>query len=232
VRSSLTGTFGGCLQNGGTNRFYPFTYTISAANTWEQKTVTISGDTSGTWLKTNGAGLGVVFALGFGTSYIGTANAWTSSSFYTATGATNLISTSGATWYVTGVQLEQNTSATPFERRLYNAELANCQRYYYLMGTPVANTNYAAGSVVTTSISLGYISPPVTMRVAPTSIDYSNPRVYYINSGATSTSGTYAIDGNSSNTLITMSYNVAGQTVAYLAIFNTQSGKLGFSSEL
>jgi hypothetical protein len=161
VRSSLTGTFGGCLQNGGTNRFYPFTYTISAANTWEQKTVTITGDTSGTWLKTNGAGLGVVFALGFGTSFIGTANAWTSSSFYTATGATNLISTNGATFYITGVQLEQNTSATPFERRLYNQELANCQRYYFKSGSFSSFVYNGAGVYSSYQFK-------VTMRAAPT----------------------------------------------------------------
>ena len=232
VKGSVTGQFGGSITNSAQDRTYPFSYTISAANTWEQKTVTIVGDTSGTWLTTNGAGIGVNFAVGIGSNCLATANTWASSFKMSATGQTNLYATSAATLQFTGVQLEIGTSATPFERRMYGNELALCQRYYFLMGTPVANTNYAFGAVVTTSLSLGYISTPVTMRVTPTSIDYSNPRVYYINSGATSTSGTYAIDGNSSNTLISMSYNVAGQTVPYLAIFNTASGKLGFSSEL
>jgi hypothetical protein len=130
VRSSLTGTFGGALTNSGQNRSYPFSYTISSANTWEQKTITIAGDTSGTWLTNNGAGIRLRFGLGVGSTFSGTAGSWSGSNFFSATGATSVVGTSGATWYITGVQLEQNTSATPFERRLYNQELANCQRYY------------------------------------------------------------------------------------------------------
>jgi hypothetical protein len=167
VRSSLTGTFGGCLQNGGTNRFYPFSYTISAANTWEQKSVTIPGDTTGTWLRTNGAGIGVCFALGFGTNFIGTANAWTSSSFYTATSATNLISTNGATFFLTGVQLERNTTATPFEWIPYTTELQLCQRYYsiFWVGVDWITNGYAAHGV----------TYPVTMRASPTLTAGSSP---------------------------------------------------------
>ena len=130
VRSSLTGTFGGALQNSGSARSYPFSYTISSANTWEQKTITIAGDTSGTWLTTNGVGLIAQFGLGVGSTFSGTAGAWASANYVSATGATSVVGTNGATFYITGVQLEQNTSATPFERRLYNQELANCQRYF------------------------------------------------------------------------------------------------------
>lgn len=131
VRSSLTGTFGGSIGNSAENRSYPFSYTISAANTWEQKTITIAGDTTGTWLVTNGRGLNVRFSLGMGSTFTDTANAWTTkANVYSATGATSVVGTNGATWYITGVQLEIGTSATPFERRLYSQELANCQRYY------------------------------------------------------------------------------------------------------
>jgi hypothetical protein len=162
VKSSVTGTFGGSFRNSASDRSYPFTYTISVADTWEYKTITIAGDTSGTWLTTNG--VGIILTLGFGVSSTvsGTAGAWSGSNFVSATGATNLMATSGATFYITGVQLEQNTSATPFERRLYNQELANCQRYFFRC------TNYPMG--VTLNSSNAYTSTvqyPVTMRAVP-----------------------------------------------------------------
>jgi len=135
VRSSLTGTFGGALGNSAGNRSYPYTYTISAANTWERKTVTIPGDTSGTWLTTNGIGIAVYFGLGVGTSKSGTAGAWAGSYFPSATGATSVVGTNGATFYLTGVQLEVGTVATPFERRQFGQELALCQRYFQRIGS-------------------------------------------------------------------------------------------------
>ena len=138
VRSSLTGTFGGALANGGYTRSYPFTYTINAANTFEYKTITIQGDSSGTWLTDNGIGLRIYWDLGTGTDNRATAGAWTGSGRIGATGSTNWIGTNGATFYITGVQLEVGSTATPFERRSYGQELALCQRYYqksYEIGT-------------------------------------------------------------------------------------------------
>lgn len=139
VRSSLTGTFGGALRNDGGNYNYPFSYTISAANTWEQKYVTITGATSGTWLTTNGRGMQVVFCLGAGATLSGTAGAWSTSNFWSATGATQVLATNGATFYITGVQLEKGSTATSFDYRPYGTELALCQRYYEVK-TPDASS--------------------------------------------------------------------------------------------
>ena len=131
VRSSLTGTFGGSIRNGSLNRSYPFTYTISAANTYEYKTVTIPGDTTGTWATDNTSGLVVTFGLGVGSAFSGTANTWQAGNFLAPTGAVSVIGTASANFYLTGVQLEVGSTATPFERRQYGQELALCQRYYF-----------------------------------------------------------------------------------------------------
>jgi hypothetical protein len=144
VRSSVTGTFGGSLVNSGYNRSYPFSYTISSANTWEQKSITITGDTSGTWLTTNGVGIRLQFSLGVGSTKTTTANAWTAGEYYNATGSVNLVATAGATFYITGVQLEIGTTATPFERRLYGTELALCERYYQILGTDNSALGFAS----------------------------------------------------------------------------------------
>jgi hypothetical protein len=130
VRSSLTGTFGGSFLNSAENRSYPFTYTISSANTWEQKSITVVGDTTGTWLTTNGLGVQLFFNLGTGSTYTGTAGSWSGSQFFSATGATSVVGTSGATFYITGVQLEKGSTATSFDYRSIGTELALCQRYY------------------------------------------------------------------------------------------------------
>ena len=129
VRSSVTGTYGGSLTNSAFDRSYPFTFAISAANTYEYKTITIAGDTSGTWLTTNGIGIRLCISLGAGSTLQGTAGAWAAGAFTSATGATNWISNAGATFFLTGVQLEKGSTATPFEFRSIGTELGLCQRY-------------------------------------------------------------------------------------------------------
>jgi hypothetical protein len=144
VYSSLTGTFGGVVKNSASNRTYPFTYSISSANTWTTATVTIAGDTTGTWVgATNGIGIQLIFGLGVGSTYSGTAGSWAAANYLSATGATSVVGTSGATFYITGVQLETGTTATDFENLQYGTQLSLCQRYYqksYAQGTvPGAN---------------------------------------------------------------------------------------------
>jgi hypothetical protein len=181
VRSSLTGTFGGAFENDDNNRSYPFTYTISSANTWEQKTVTIAGDTTGTWYKTTACGGKVLFSLGMGSTYSGTAGAWASADYRSATGATSVVGTNGATFYITGVQLEKGSTATSFDYRPYGTELALCQRYAsstFPQGTAWAQNAGRNGAVSlmsqnTSARQLGYFTFPVTMRANPTLTSYS-----------------------------------------------------------
>jgi hypothetical protein len=130
VKSNLTGTFGGALNNSNYTRSYPFNYVISSANTWEYKTVTVAGDTTGTWDTTNGIGINLVFSMGVGSTYSGTAGSWAGADYENATGSVNLVSTNAATWTITGVQLEKGSTATSFDYRPYGTELALCQRYY------------------------------------------------------------------------------------------------------
>jgi hypothetical protein len=180
VRSSVTGTFGGALNNSAFNRSYPFSYSINSANAWEYKTVTIAGDTSGTWLTDNGIGLAVTWSLGMGSTYSGTANAWAGTLYLSPTGATNLIATNGATLYITGVQLEDGAVATPFERRMYPQELAMCQRYYaktYNTET-TPGTATTTGYIITTTNASGWAyvtwNFAVAMRASPTITAYNH----------------------------------------------------------
>jgi hypothetical protein len=158
VYSSLTGTFGGYLNNATDNYCYPFTYTISSANTWTSISITIAGPTSGTWNTTNGQGIKVGFGLGVGSTYSGTSGSWSANNYLSATGATSVVGTSGATFYITGVQLEVGSSATGYEYRMYGTELDLCQRYYHSKYTRVS-------SITSDGLTCYY---PVSMRTTPT----------------------------------------------------------------
>jgi hypothetical protein len=183
VNSSVTGTFGASLSNSSFNRWYPFSYTISSANTWEQKTITIAGDTTGTWDTTTSTGIQIEIGLGVGSTLQGTANAWTSSVFVVPTGSTNIVATSGATFYITGVQLEVGSSATGFEYRLYNQELSACQRYCWAI-LPAAPASLGITFVASNS-SRTPLQMPVPMRTQPT----ASNGAFYATSGS---AGTFA----------------------------------------
>ena len=168
VRSSLTGTFAGCLFNDGGSRSYIFTYAIAAANTWEQKTITVAGDTSGTWATGNAAGLSIIWDLGSGSNLNGTAGAWASAFDTRTSGSVSVVGTNGATFYITGVQLEKGSTATSFDYRPYGTELALCQRYFFA-NTDGTNACYLNGYGNTpASNAIGTYSLPVPARVTPT----------------------------------------------------------------
>jgi len=237
VRSSLTGTFGGSLQNSASDRSYPFTYTISSANTFEKKTVTIAGDTSGTWIgATNGIGLRVNFGLGVGSTFSGTAGAWAAGDFDSATGATSVVGTNGATFYITGVQLEKGTTATSFDYRPYGTELALCQRYYYRQ-KPSINVRFCPSYNATTTSAVGVLELPVTMRTAPSALEQtgtaSDYGVAYLTTAAACSS--VPVFSLASTDSVYLSFTVAsGLTAGQGSTLynNTANGYLGFSAEL
>jgi hypothetical protein len=214
VRSSLTGTFGGSLLNSDSSRSYPFTYSISSADTWEQKSVTIAGETSGTWLTDTGVGIRVTFGLGVGPDRSGTAGAWNSNNNQSATGAVSVIGTLNATWYITGVQLEVGSVATPFERRPFGAELILCQRYYYRVNGTESGDRFAMAFNDSTTIATSLFHFPVTMRAKPTALEQSG------------TASDYSIAHQTTATTCSSVPSLAN------ALFNTSTVSLQVSSGL
>jgi hypothetical protein len=170
VRSSLTGTFGAFLGNNGSTRVCPLSYSIPTANTWTKISLTVPGETTGTWATDNTNGLQVAFCLGAGSNFIGgTSGVWNSSPGFVPAGVTSVVGTNGATFYVTGVQLEVGTAATNFDVRSYTTELQLCQRYFVRYGGN-SNYEYAANASilpVNTVSAYGPISFPVAMRTTP-----------------------------------------------------------------
>jgi hypothetical protein len=213
VYSSLTGTFGGALSNSASNRSYPFSYSIPVANTWTTISVTIAGDTSGTWLTTSGIGVRVIFGLGVGATYSGTAGSWSGNLYLSATSAVSVIGTNGATFYITGVQLEKGSTATSFDYRPYTTELQLCQRYYFKL---LADSNYTAfgSGVYDTTTGAGvYIKYPVSMRASPT-ITQSNTATYE--------TGIRAVTGISATS--------AGKDSATVFLTRSESSSAGFGT--
>ena len=232
VCSSLTGTFGGVLRNSAANRSYPFSYTISSANTWEQKSITVAGDTSGTWLTTNGIGITVSFNLGTGTTYSGTAGSWAGTNYASATGATSVVGTNGATFYITGVQLEKGSTATSFDYRPYTTELQLCQRYLPAFNSTSTTFSLGAAYAAASTTAVATLTFPVQARVAPTGISSTAASTMSYGAAAGSFAGSAVAIGANSGTLgcdvnLTISGATAGQGGKFS--FNNATGQLLFT---
>jgi hypothetical protein len=178
VRSSLTGTFSGTIGNDAFSRTYAFSFTINSSNTWEYKTITIPGDTTGTWIgATNGTGIWFTIDLGSGSNYATTANTWTAGGYRKATGSTSIVGSSGATLYITGVQLEKGPQATAFDYRDFGRELFLCQRYFEVFGRAIDSSTFAFNSMAAViSQSTSYVCGRqfmVPKRTGPTVAIYS-----------------------------------------------------------
>lgn len=241
VYSSLTGTFGGSVFNSAASRSYPFSFTINSANTWEYETITIAGDTTGTWIgATNGGGLQVGFGFGSGATYTGTANAWAATYYNQPTGSVNMVATNGATFYITGVQLEVGSSATGFEYVNYQTSLANCQRYYYKVTATSANKGFSAGGQCFSTVgAIASVPFPVTMRTIPTALEQSGTagdyRLFGSATNAINCSAVPTFNGTTNQNIAVVEGTVSSGLVVgnstFMAATNT-SAYLGWSAEL
>jgi len=238
VKCSATGTFGAYIRNADNNYTYPYTYTISAANTWEYKTVTIAGPTAGTWNKTNGRGMAVGWSLAAGSNLVATAGSWAAVGYLGATGQTQLQETLNATWQITGVQLEVGSVATPFERRPFGTELSLCQRYYEVAS--YAGKQYHsignANSGTTTSAETIY-QFKVSKRAVPTMSYASGANYYFFFSGGSQLYfSDWTLDSNyvSTEAVNVFTTGISGATVGRGGSFRQSdtSGFLAFSAEL
>jgi hypothetical protein len=230
VKSSLTGTFAGNIQNVNFDRSYVFTYTINSSNTWEYKTVTIPGCTTGTWNTDNSRGISISFDLGTGSDYRTTSGSWQNSNYGSVTGAVSVIGTLNATFQITGVQFEKGSAASAFEYRQYGTELQLCQRYYWKNSPESAYGWIAIGRYQSGYVSL-FVPNPVTMRAAPTFI--------VSNLGSTNGTPTGALTGTYGGTqtsLLQATFTGQSETVGYVESLQQNgtpsSGYLSASAEL
>ena len=178
VKSSVIGTYSAFFLNSATDRAYVSNYTINVANTWEYKTITVPGDTTGTWLTTNGTGFYLTFNIASGSNYLGTANTWGSTYLQATSGSVQLINTLNATWQITGVQVEKGSQATAFDYRPYTTEQLLCYRYLPVFRANENGSAYSNPIVQGSATALGtntymLFHHIVPTRVAPTGLTIS-----------------------------------------------------------
>ena len=224
IKSSVTGNFYGGIRNSAGNRAYVFSYSVSSASTWEKKTVTIAGDTTGTWLTDNNKGIWLLYSIGTGTDFQGTAGAWQSANVWSVSGDNGVMGTLNATWYLTGVQLEANTTATPFEHLQYGQQLALCQRYYTKFTTTNTYSTFGFGTAATNARMTTQYHFPTTMRAAPSTSYSGTLSVLY---GTSRTNITSSPDSQLNFNGGYVNYDVSG--TPFTAI--TYSGLIGANND-
>ena len=218
VRSSQTGTFGVSFANSAADRCYVASYIINSANTWEQKTITIAGDTSGTWLTTNGIGIRLYWDMGSGSSRsISASSSWGSTFATGLTGGVKIVGTTGATFYITGVQLEKGSTATSFDYRPYGTELALCQRYYEKISN-TSNNAFCSGMATQSTVFRAFLGFQVEKRTAP-SVSYSS-------------TSTFLLQGNNTNYAVTATGTVAFGTKGVYTQFGATGMTQGYAYTL
>jgi hypothetical protein len=215
VRSSVTGTFGGAFLNNAGNYGYGFTYSVPTANTWTLITVNVAGPTSGTWETTNGRGVAVIWDLGNGSNIRSSAGSWQAANVQGVTGGVNLFATNGATFYITGVQLEAGSVASPFERIDYGRQLIQCQRYFYKT-TGGSNTRHAISGNGSLAQCFPTVFFKVTMRTTP-SVSVSSASHFNVE----------ALNGAGSVVTTGISWNAGDSDSATLNVSSAGSGGVG-----
>lgn len=183
IRSSVTGVYSGSIKNAAGNRSYPFSFTVAAGD----NLITIPnipGDTSGTWLTTNVTAAYVCIDLGSGANLKSTAGSWQAGNFVGVTGTTNLVAqVNGSTLSITDVQLEQGTFCTTFERKLYDQDFSECQRYF--QGFIVGN-GQLTGIALNTTLSQVSCKLSVQMRIETSALIIPALSNFSIGNGAVS----------------------------------------------
>lgn len=229
TRASVTGAYNICFQNASQGRSYVTTFTVNASNTWEYKTIYVNGDTSGTWATDNTVGLRVWLNLGMGSAYDTTANTWTAGNYGSTSGAVDFAANSGATFYITGVQLEQNYQPTPFEQRPIGVELALCQRYYQRITASGGDNAFAAGVFLSSTQPLGVYTFPI-MRAAPT-LNFTNG-TYDVVTNAAAPTASSVVAFNVTTSTAQLGGSCAGATAGGGCVYRQDSGYFDLASEL
>ncbi len=239
VKSSVTGIYSVAIRNNAYDCSAVGEYTVNSADTWERKTINFLAATSiGTWLTSNDIGIRLEFVLGAGSNYqTSTLLSFQSANKQASTNAVQWINNAGATFLITGVQLEKGASCTDYEHKSIAVEKRLCQRYYYSL-KPATSAYFGAGFSYNSNVFICHIDFPVIMRANVTALEQTGTAAHYkvIRNGTTSTcSSVPTFLGDPNNTSQSVAFNFNGsltQGEGGLGRSGNASAFLGFSAEL